>query len=294
MTLLAHPTLSAARTSSGASLPAAELRAASLLAPVLFPTYQRIMEYLAASHDLTASLTADAQLSDLMSGNGAQTVDLAFLCGLQYVRLVETAQREGAAPRFEPLAAPVLPDARYQGQPVYFSDIVVRRASRYTCLGDLAGTRFVYNERTSHSGYVVVRYSLLKEGSAPAFFGEWAPTGAHSRSLEAVASGDADATAIDSHVLAILLRNDAALSQRVRIIGSFGPSTMPPLVVRSDMDPHLKRRLRQLLLLMHEHPTMREHLRAGHIERFVAVDDVRYDDIRRMHAVVMAQHETDA
>jgi phosphonate transport system substrate-binding protein len=140
----------------------------------------------------------------------------------------------------------------------------------------------------------VVHYSLLKEGGALAFFGEWVRTGAHARSLEAVANGDADATAIDSHVLAMLLRNDAALARHVRVIDSFGPSTMPPLVVRSDVDPHLKQELRRALLSMHERPTMCEHLRAGHIERFAAVDDARYDDIRRMYQIVMAQHGADA
>src|SRR4051794_26701966 len=47
--------------------------------------------------------------------------DLGAVCGAQYVRMAGQA----AAP-VQLLAAPVLRAERYQGQPVYFSDLVVR------------------------------------------------------------------------------------------------------------------------------------------------------------------------
>src|SRR2546423_428372 len=51
-------------------------------------------------------------------------VEIGFICGLPYVW---KADRPNA--HLELLAAPVMRGARYQGQPVYFSDVVVRRES---------------------------------------------------------------------------------------------------------------------------------------------------------------------
>lgn len=291
MSLSLSPATIATTISAPAPLPGASrpdmptsLRAASFLAPALFPTYQRIVEHLAARVGLPISLTAGAPLDDLPTGE----LDLAFLCGLQYVRLADADAGGRARAPVELLGAPVLSGDRYDGRPIYFSDIVVRHESPYACLDDLADRRFAYNERGSHSGYVVVRYSLLARGHTPAYFGEWIATRAHARSLAAVASGEADAAAIDSHVLAALLERDDTLAARLRIVGSFGPSTIPPLVVRGDLDADFKRALREVLLHMHEDTAVRRHLRAGLIDRFVAIGDGAYDDIRAMRAVVAA------
>src|SRR5260370_19216795 len=82
-----------------ASLPAlserpASLRAASFLAPALFPTYQRVLEHLGAHVGLPVSLTPSAPVDDLRTGH----LDLAFLCGLQYVRMVYAIASIGEPP----------------------------------------------------------------------------------------------------------------------------------------------------------------------------------------------------
>jgi phosphonate transport system substrate-binding protein len=254
------------------------------LAPALFPTYARVIEYVATCIGLPITLSASESLDELPLG----TIDLAFLCGLQYVRLADAAVRRGAPPPVEVVAAPVLLDARYAGHPIYFSDLVVARDSSYRHVDDLAGCRCAYNERTSHSGYVVVQYSLLARGLGMTYFREWIATGAHARSLAVVARREADVAAIDSHVLQALFATDADLAAGVRIIGSLGPSTIPPLVVRHDVDDGLKRQVRDILAHLHEDASMRAHLQAGWIDRFVGMGDADYDDIRAMHAAVIS------
>jgi phosphonate transport system substrate-binding protein len=128
--------------------------------------------------------------------------DLGVICGLPYVWLADRRP-----PPVEPLAAPVLSGARYGGRPVYCSDVIVRRDSVITCLEELRGCSWAYNEPASHSGHTVTLYSLVRMGFRPGFFARVVEAGFHQRAIRLVASGSVDAAAIDSKVLAIELRD---------------------------------------------------------------------------------------
>ena len=86
-------------------------------------------------------------------------VNISFLCGLPYVHLAD--QRPAPV---ELLAAPVLDGTRYGANPIYFSDVIVRRAGPFQSFADLRGCVWAYNDRDSHSGYNVVRYHLVPVG----------------------------------------------------------------------------------------------------------------------------------
>jgi phosphonate transport system substrate-binding protein len=68
-----------------------------------------------------------------------------------------------------------------------------------------------------------------------------------------VLDGQADAAAIDSHVLAVLLARRPDLRERLRVLTSLGPSTIPPLVVARSLARERKEALREALLSMHLH-----------------------------------------
>jgi phosphonate transport system substrate-binding protein len=124
-------------------------------------------------------------------------------------------QRE---PPIELLAAPVLRGARYGGRPVYFSNVILRRDSRFRTFADLRGARWAYNEPNSHSGFGVVRYHLARLGEMSGYLGRVIKTGWHEGSIQLVAAGTADASAIDSQVLAVALREHPHLARWLRVI----------------------------------------------------------------------------
>jgi phosphonate transport system substrate-binding protein len=97
-----------------------------------------------------------------------------------------------------------------------------------------------------------------------------------------------DAAAIDSQVLAIQLRDHPQLADRLRIIDTFGPSTIQPVVAASRLPQQLKDRVRELLVALGDDPTARPPLDHGLIRRLSPVDDAAYDDIRAMLATVAA------
>ena len=66
------------------------------------------------------------------------------------------------------------------------------------------------------------------------------------------------------------------------MIDTFGPSSIQPLVATRATTEALRRRVREIVIGLGAADTDREFLDQGLVDRFVAVDDVAYDDIRAM------------
>lgn len=248
------------------------LRFATFLAPNLFSVYHFIVRRVASRLGCAAELVTGSSYKQLAGG-----VDAAFVCGLAYVELA----RNPGLP-LEPMVAPVLEGDRYAGRPVYFSDVIVRRDRPFRAFMDLRGCSWSYNEPHSHSGYGITRYELVRRGETRGFFGKVVAAGSHERSIRLVRSGAIDASAIDSQVLAVALRDHPELAGELRIIESFGPSTIQPLVVARHLSESLRAELLGVLLEMGDDPVGRAALSQGFIERFAPVSDSSYGDIRHM------------
>jgi phosphonate transport system substrate-binding protein len=255
------------------------LRFASFLAPNMLPVYR----FLAARIGERLGRPVEVVVGSSFDQFEAGEADLGVICGLPYVWL---ADRHPAS--VAPLAAPVLDGDRYGGRPVYFSDVIVRRDSPITCLEELRGRSWAYNEPASHSGHTVTLYTLVRMGARPGFLGPVVEAGYHQWAMRLVAAGTVDAAAIDSQVLAIELRDHPRLADRLRVIGAFGPSTIQPVVAASRLPDRLKDQVRDLLVGLGDDPTARAALDHGFIRGFAPVDDAAYDDIRAMVAVIEA------
>ncbi len=103
---------------------------ANFLAPNMTSVYADVAARVGRALGAPVQLIEGSGWEQLRDGS----VDVAFLCGLPYVRLC--AEQPGV---LRPLAAPVLDEARYQDRPVYFSDVIVRRDSPFRSFGDLRG-----------------------------------------------------------------------------------------------------------------------------------------------------------
>jgi phosphonate transport system substrate-binding protein len=257
----------------------ARLRLATFLAPNLLPLYRFLADHIGRRLGRPVDLVVGTAFDQFERGEA----DLGVICGLPYVWLADRRPRP-----VEPLAAPVLSGDRYGGRPVYYSDVIVHHGSPISCLEELRGCSWAYNEPASHSGHTVTLYSLVRMGARPGFFTRVVEAGFHQRAVRLVASGAVDAAAIDSQVLAVELRDHPRLADRVRIIGAFGPSTIQPVVAASHLPDPLKDEVQQLLVELGGDPTARAALDHGVVERFAVVDDAAYDDIRAMLATIQA------
>ncbi|HEY6287801.1 MAG TPA: PhnD/SsuA/transferrin family substrate-binding protein [Ktedonobacteraceae bacterium] len=246
---------------------------ATFLSPILYGTYEHIARYIGGRLSCPTTLRVGQSFDEFTEGQ----IDVAFICGLPYVRMTS----RNTCP-VELLAAPVLMGKRYLHRPIYFSDVIVRSDSPYTSFDDLGGCVWAYNELASHSGCNLVCYSLLERNRSPEYFGETVKSGSHLRSIEMVLHGEVDASAIDSHLMDVLLSKDEKLSSRLRVVEVLGPSSIPPIVVSKRLDDELKCKMQEALVTMHLDNCGAKGLREGLIERFVMVTDEDYGDLRGM------------
>ena len=173
--------------------------------------------------------------------------DLGFLCSPSFLYL-----RGQERPSIELVPAGfVFADRRHRGEPVYYSDVVVRADHAARRFEDLEGGVWGFNDECSLSGYFATLQELARLGTNGGFFGRWERTGSHPASIEATLDGRIDGAAIDSVALSFLLREQPELHARLRILTSFGPFPIQPVVVRSELStewaPRIAASLRDLI-----------------------------------------------
>ena len=204
-------------------------------------------------------------------------IHICWLCGLPYVRKIN-----GSKPAIELCAVPVMRHERYRNSPVYFSDVVVHRESRFETFEDLRGASWAYNERRSHSGYNFVRHHLSQLGEKGGFFGRVVESGSHQASLRMIVGRQIDASAVDSTVLEAEFRRSPALESTIRIVKTIGPSPMPPWVAHKSVPDELRAAIAQVLVEMYVDPDGRRILDLWGISHFVTAEHSSYRPIREM------------
>ena len=225
------------------------LRLVSYLAPSLpEELFVAVARHVASATGIETTLAFETATSGPMPGSvdpfTAGSADIGFLCAPTY----RTLSSQRPAPVTLLGAAPVFADARTGGLPVYFSDVVVPRTSRARSFRDLAGRVWAYNDVCSLSGYHSMLRKVAELGLGATFFGELRHVGTHLAALEQVAAGAADGAAIDSNVLVLALRRDPSLDRKIRILESWGPFPVQPVVAHMSLSASLKARVTAALL----------------------------------------------
>lgn len=249
------------------------LRFVTFLAPSIRPLYQYIADTVGERLQLQTSLTVAKSYKPALDGS----MDVGFICSLPYVQFTRDDPE-----RMIPIAAPVLRGERYRGEPIYYSDVIVRPDRPYRSFAELRGASWAFNEPLSHSGYGVVREMLIEMGETRGYFGRVVRAGYHQRSIRMVREGAVDASAIDSQVLEVALRDHPELREDLKIIDQLGPSPIQPVVTAGRLPESLRRELRQVLLELASEPAAQEVLSGALVERFVGADRETYTSVRAM------------
>ena len=182
--------------------------------------------------------------------------DLSFMCTPPYYWLYD---KYGDEIELLPYA-PVFDDPRNNGEPLYFSDILVNKDNlNIKNLDDLNNHIWAYNDTESLSGYFCINYYKNLCGTKPVatqipnvllidnilfdsqnknnpdFKNSYENlkmvcSGSHNDSIDMVLSGKADITCIDSNVL--FFQNITNLKQ----IGMFGPHPVQPCIIKKNCE----------------------------------------------------------
>jgi len=237
-----------------------------------FIYYQRLVDYLEKRLATPVKVIDKGSYEEFNNLLKDGQLDVAFVCGGPYV---DGKDNFG-------LELLVIPET-LSGETVYYSYMIVPVQSPAKRFVDLRGRRFAFTDPLSNSGKLVPEYMLAQQGETPErFFGEVIYTSAHDKSIRAVAEGEVDGAAVDSLIYEYMVRKEPQLGKKTRILARSAPYGIPPIVVRPNIPPQLRERLRTALLTMHEDPEGALILQGMMTHRFVPADDAAYGTIREM------------
>ena len=211
---------------------------------------------------------------------------LSMMCGLPF------AQR---TIRPTLIAAPVPSPARYNGRPVYFTDIVVRADSPYQTLEDTFGGVIGYTLVDSMSGSVALRCHLaaFRSPQGPLLYRKTIGGFVNARNvIEALHAGTIDVGPLDSYYHDLLKRNDPEFAARVRLIASTAAMPIPPLVATAALSVNELMRLRSALLACASEPTLAATMGTLMLAGFTCPQPADYRAMADMAASVTTPWET--
>ena len=200
----------------------------------------------------------------------AEQIDAAWICGYPYVRY---------RPYMKLLAVP-----RYKGRLTYHSYIIVhKKLEKVRKLEQLRDKVFTFSDPDSNSGYLYPNYRFLKLGITPhLFFKRTFFTWAHRNTIDAVASGLADAGAVDSYVWDQYRRHHPEMVKNTRIIEQSPAYGFPPFVVRNTLPSSRIQQLAKVLLNMDSNLQGKQLLHRLGLEGFEPGSDALFAGIEKM------------
>jgi len=238
-----------------------------------FALYQQLADYMGEKLGRPVELVQGktyAEINDLVKSGD---VALALVCTNPYLQ----GQQDFG---MELLVAPLV-----QGEPYYYSLLIVRRDLDVSSLEELRGMTFAFTDPLSNTGRLAPLYQLAQLGETPeSLFSRSIFTYSHDNSIRSVADGIVDAAAVDSLVYDYLPVTEPEMMAKIKVIEKWGPFGINPFVVNPGLDPALKTQLREVFLNMDKDSRGQELLGEFMLDRFIVPDDSIYDSVREMRS----------
>jgi ABC-type phosphate/phosphonate transport system substrate-binding protein len=245
--------------------------------PAVKKAWQDVLHFVLATAGLPWRVIdhdAPAPLSALWSRDD---LGLALMCGLPF-------SQRARQPLL--LAAPVPSPARYQGQPIYFTDLAVRADSQFRTLEDTFGGVVGYTVAESLSGHIALRRHLLRHrpSSGTRLYREAVGGLIHGRGvIEALADGRIDVGPIDSYYHDLLRRSDPGFAAQVRVLATTDAAPIPPFVATAAMDSATLARLREALAAVGQTAELSAQRDVLLLKGFAVPDPLQYRQLTDRH-----------
>lgn len=208
-----------------------------------------------------------------------EKLDFAWLSGYPYVRNKDDLRL---------VAVPL-----YKGEPLYQSYLIVASSDQQSrSLTDMRGKIFAFSDPDSNSGYLYTVHLLSRQGEDPAsFFGKAFFTWSHLKVIEAVASGLAQAGAVDGYVWDTLALSHPEMTAQTRIVSKSPQFGSAPFVASRTNSPTQIAALQRVLIQMTRDDEGRALLKTLNLDGFGYGNEVLYDTIEKMSRMVEKRQE---
>ncbi|MEW6086964.1 MAG: phosphate/phosphite/phosphonate ABC transporter substrate-binding protein [bacterium] len=241
-----------------------------------FAYYKPLIDYIGKKLDKPVKILVKESYAEINRLMGLDEIDVAFLSSKAYVDGYDDN-------KIQLLAIPEI-----NGKTNEYSYIIVSVDGKIKNFKQLQGKTFAFVDLMSNSGKLVPHSMLTNMGEKPDFyFKKNIYTYAHDNSIKMVAQKIVDGAAVSSVIWEYLNQTNPELTAKTSIIEKSPPYGMPPVVVRPNFDPEIKKKLKQILLEIHTDEKGREILGNMKIDKFVSVENSAYDSIRKLKEWIM-------
>ncbi|MEM4510131.1 MAG: phosphate/phosphite/phosphonate ABC transporter substrate-binding protein [Pyrobaculum sp.] len=176
--------------------------------------------------------------------------------------------------------------------PFYYSYFIVLKESPYQTLDELKGKRACFPSETSVSGFVMPMKFLYDNGYIDAagikrprdlaekLFGEVIFGGGYAQCWEALRTGRVDVTVMAGDVALSLyyeaMNNSRVLRTRDGKLAVAGPNPSHTVLVRKDLPPELKKKIRDVLLELNQMPELMKKYVSAIFVKFEERDPIEH------------------
>lgn len=238
-------------------LPVAEIKA----------RFTPLANYLAQEIGRPVSVRVGRTYAEHIDAIGADTLDIAYMGPVPYVKLVAAYGKK-----------PLLARQEIAHQPYLYGVIFVRQDSAIHSLAELKGRRFAFGDPDSTMSHIVPLRMLENAGVPEKSLGHVEFLGAHKNVALAVLAGDYDAGAVKQEVF------DEMAPKGLRALATSPPVADHVFVSSAKLSPALQIKLRTALLKLKDSAEGKLVMTAIHpgMTDLVAGSDADYDSLRNL------------
>ena len=234
--------------------------------------YKQMIDYVGSKLGKPVEMIQKENYDEMDNMLERKDLSIAFVCSGPYVK---DRTKFGA----ELLVAP-----QSYGQPFYHAYIIVHKDSPIEDMAGLKGRKFAFTDPKSNTGKLVPTYMVAKEfnKTPEQFFSEVIYTRSHDKSVESVAKKIVDGASIDSLIYDYAAKKNPVYTSGTKIIRKSPPYGIPPVIVRKDIDPVLREKIKNIFLNMHNDPEGKAVLDGIMVDKFIVPKDADYNTVREM------------
>jgi len=238
----------------------------TMISPIeTFNLYKDLIDYISSKLGVPIEFKQRKTYSEVNELLKEKKLDFAFICTGAY------REARNKMP-IEILVVPVV-----NGRPYYQAYVIVNEESNINSIDELQGKSFAFTDPLSNTGYDYIINILKERKSNPEkFFSKTIFTYAHDYSIQAVKRKIVDGATVDGLVYEYLKHFQPKKVEGIKIINKSRDFGIPPFVVQKGMNPELKKRLKNIMLNLHNDPKGKELLSKIMIDKFIEGNDELY------------------
>lgn len=239
--------------------------------------YQSLRKYLHDKLGVVVNFTSLSRYGNIIDHFTAEKLDAAFFGSFTYGLAHNQIE-------VEPVVRPVNLD----GSSTYHGYIFVRRDSGIRAAEDMKGKRFAFVEKATTAGYLFPLAFFKEKGidDIHGYLGESFFTGSHDAAILAVLNREADIGAAKNTIYDQMAGENSRVDKELMILAASKVVPQNCLAVRRDLDPELKKALKQALLDMDKSPEGQEALQRFGARAFIETRDSDYAYLYKLTTAV--------